>query len=126
MAGKSIFATLQRRRSQPLAEVAGKDVVACRVCGTERVLLEGLEPCSCGHSTVVLRGTVEPGSPLVESVRKVVRDGVVTAVPVRRVRKRMTTAQRQALNKARMLANTAAAKRQRSRSRAIGQSRELY
>lgn len=73
---------------------------------------------------IVSRFAVEGGMVL-EATKRVVRDGVLMTIKVPTRKKRLTPAQRAALKKARMKANTAAAKAARAKSMRMRKQRGL-
>lgn len=62
---------------------------------------------------------------LLEAMKKVVRDGEVVMVPVRRKKKRLTPAQRAALKKAQAKAHMGGAERERARSLKVRDSKGI-
>ncbi len=85
-----------------------------------------LQSVSAADDDIINRFAMRSGEAILEAgTRKVIRDGKVV-IKKKRVKKyRMTSAQRQALKKARRKANTAAAKRVRAKSMKIRKQRGL-
>ncbi len=80
---------------------------------------------SCDDDDYMVISRYAVGGMILDSMKRVVRDGEVKWIKKPRRKRRLTAAQRMALKRARKKANTSAAKRKRSKAKKIRKSRGM-